>query len=61
MGNGDLKKMQAGTMDRSGESTTNIGKILGIVALVLWGIAIVINIISMMLAAGGAAAGAMNN
>jgi hypothetical protein len=35
MGNADLKKMQAGTMDRSGESTTNIGKILGMIGCVL--------------------------
>jgi hypothetical protein len=45
MGNADLKEMRAGTMDREGESLTNIGRILGMVSVVLtvlsvciWGI-----------------------
>lgn len=36
MGNQDLAEMDAGRMDPSGRSTTNIGRILGIVAIVLW-------------------------
>ena len=35
MGNEDLKKMKAGRMDPEGESITNAGRILGIVACVL--------------------------
>lgn len=55
MGNADLQKMKAGQMDRSGESTTNIGKILGIVGLVIWAIAIVLQIVLMMVGGGLAA------
>lgn len=36
MGNGDLKEMAAGTMDPAGKDMTNIGRILGIVSVVLW-------------------------
>jgi hypothetical protein len=60
MANSDLKKMQAGQMDRSGESTTNVGKILGIIGCVL----LVLNIIFMIVWFGvlgaAAAGGAMN-
>ena len=35
MGNGDLAAMDRGEMDRSGRDMTNIGKILGIVGVVL--------------------------
>ncbi len=35
MGNGDLKQMDAGTMDSSGRSNTSGGKICGIIATVL--------------------------
>jgi hypothetical protein len=35
MGNNDLKEMDAGVMDPSGRSITNVGRILGIVAVVL--------------------------
>jgi hypothetical protein len=44
MGNNDLKEMDAGTMDPSGRSLTNVGRILGIVAVILTvlGIAVVI-------------------
>ena len=35
MGNGDLKKMDAGVIDPEGRQLTNIGRILGIVSLVL--------------------------
>jgi hypothetical protein len=35
MGSGDLKEMDAGTMDPSGRSNTNVGKICGIIATIL--------------------------
>ncbi|HTY87814.1 MAG TPA: hypothetical protein VMB80_10145 [Candidatus Acidoferrum sp.] len=35
MGSGDLKQMDAGTMDPAGRGTTQAGKICGIVATVL--------------------------
>ncbi|HET6409420.1 MAG TPA: hypothetical protein VFG14_16150 [Chthoniobacteraceae bacterium] len=42
MGNNDLKEMDAGTMDPSGRSLTNVGRILGIVAVVLTILGIVV-------------------
>lgn len=38
MGNQDLRKIQDGVMDPSGLSNTNLGKILGIVGCVIWGL-----------------------
>jgi hypothetical protein len=35
MGNADLKEMSAGTMDPSGQGTTNAGKICGIIGTIL--------------------------
>ncbi len=35
MGSGDLKEMDAGTMDPSGRSNTNVGKICGMIATIL--------------------------
>lgn len=35
MGNGDLKKIKAGTMDPAGLSNTRIGKLLGIISTIL--------------------------
>jgi hypothetical protein len=35
MGNADLREMDAGRMDPSGRSTTNAGKICGIVGVIL--------------------------
>jgi len=35
MGNGDLKEMAAGRMDRTGEGMTKAGKIIGMVACIL--------------------------
>lgn len=55
MGSADIKKMQAGQMDRSGESTTNIGKILGIIGVVLWGLVLIGNIVVMVIGGGAAA------
>jgi hypothetical protein len=42
MGSNDLKEMDAGTMDPSGRSVTNAGRILGIVAVVLTALGIVV-------------------
>jgi hypothetical protein len=41
MGNTDLAEIRAGRMDPEGESTTNIGRILGIIGTV-WVIIVVI-------------------
>ena len=41
LGASDLKAMQAGTMDRSGESTTRAGMIIGIIATV-WGVIVIV-------------------
>jgi len=35
MGSGDLKQMDAGTMDPSGRSMTSAGKIIGMIATIL--------------------------
>jgi hypothetical protein len=42
MGNGDLKEIDAGTMDPSGRSTTNAGRICGIIAVILMAISVVV-------------------
>jgi hypothetical protein len=42
MGSGDLKQMDAGTMDPAGRGTTNAGKICGIVGTILLILGIVI-------------------
>lgn len=36
MANGDLREMQAGRMDPSGQGLTQAGKICGIISVVLW-------------------------
>ena len=58
MGKNDLAAMDAGQMDPSGRSLTNVGKILGIVFTILAVVGIVLNIILMVV--GGAAAAAGN-
>ena len=42
LGNGDLKEMDAGTMDPSGRSTTNAGKICGMIATILMIVGLVV-------------------
>jgi len=42
MGAGDLKEMDAGTMDPSGRGTTQAGKICGIIGTILFILGIVI-------------------
>ena len=64
MGNNDMKEIQAGRMDPEGESTTNIGRILGMVSTILGIIGILIGCVFFVLwlmavfALFGAAAGA---
>lgn len=54
MGNGDLAAMNAGTMDPTGRSTTEAGRILGIIATVLMALGVVV-ILGMLLLGGFAA------
>lgn len=42
LGTQDIQKMRRGQMDPSGEGTTNIGRILGIIAAALWLIEILV-------------------
>ncbi len=42
MGSGDLKEMDAGTMDPAGRGNTNAGKICGIIATILMIVSVVI-------------------
>ena len=45
MGSGDLKEMDAGTMDPSGRGMTQAGKICGLIATVLLAIGILFGIL----------------
>jgi len=54
MGNGDLKEMDAGTMDPTGRSLTSAGRIIGIVAVVLMAISLVILVLLFGLGVVGA-------
>jgi hypothetical protein len=42
LGNADLKEMRAGRMDPAGESQTNIGRVLGMIATLLMVVSLVI-------------------
>lgn len=55
MGNGDLKEIDAGNMDPEGRQLTQIGKILGIVAVALMAVGLVVGILVMAMGAGAAA------
>ncbi len=57
MGSGDLKQMDAGTMDRSGRSLTNAGRICGIIATILLVLGIVAAIAALGLGVMGALVG----
>ena len=48
MGQSDLEKMRAGRMDRSGEGMTQAGRILGIIATILWAVGAVVRILILM-------------
>jgi hypothetical protein len=52
MGNTDLRAMDAGTMDPSGQGLTQAGKILGIVTVVMYVVGIVCWMLFMLLFAG---------
>jgi len=54
MGSGDMKEMDAGTMDPSGRGTTQAGKICGMIGTILMIIGVVIFILLALL--GGFAA-----
>ncbi len=54
MGNADLKQIAAGTMDPEGKSLTQVGKILGIIAVVLMIIGLAIGVLFGILGAGAA-------
>ena len=48
-GSGDLKKMQAGLMDRTGEGLTKAGMIMGIIGVCLQVVGIVVYVIFFVL------------
>ncbi len=52
MGNSDQREMAAGRMDRSGEGLTQAGKICGMISVILWIIALVIQILVIALGGG---------
>jgi hypothetical protein len=52
MGSGDLKQMQAGSMDRSGEGLTRAGMICGMVSVILNAIGLLLYIIIFVLILG---------
>ena len=54
MGSGDLKEIDAGTMDASGRGTTQAGKICGIIATILMIIGVIVAILIVALAGLGA-------
>ncbi len=58
MGNADLKEMSAGTMDPSGQSSTNAGRICGMIGTILLAIGLVIAIIAVIGAVMAGMAGA---
>jgi hypothetical protein len=49
MGNGDLKQIDAGTMDATGRGMTNAGRILGMISVILMVVGIVVVVLLMML------------
>ncbi len=55
LGNSDLKDMAAGSMDPEGRQLTQIGKILGIIAVALMALGILIFILAIALGVGTAA------
>jgi hypothetical protein len=57
MGSGDLKEMDAGTMDPSGRGNTNAGKICGIIATVLTVLGVLIGGAIFVLGIAASAAG----
>ena len=58
MANGDLRAMDEGAMDPEGRQLTQVGKILGIVSVAIWAIAILLWLLMFVVLGIGAAAGA---
>jgi len=56
MGSGDLKEIDAGTMDPSGRSSTSAGKICGIIGTILMIVGLVVGVLIFMLGMVGAVA-----
>ena len=54
MGSGDLKEIDAGTMDPSGRGITQAGKILGMVSCALTALAVVFWVVIVILGVAGA-------
>ena len=54
LGGGDIKQMDAGTMDPSGRGLTNAGRILGIIATVMAILGIIVFVALMLLGVIGA-------
>lgn len=54
MGNGDLKKMDAGVMDQDGRGSTQAGKIIGMISVLLAILGIAIWLLVVFLFAGAA-------
>ncbi len=52
MGNNDLREIDAGRMDLSGRGLTQAGKICGMVGVILWIVAIVMQVILLLLGMG---------
>lgn len=61
LGNGDMAKIRAGQMDPEGESNTNVGRILGMVSTIIWGLGCgaccLFYMVMAMMAGAGAAVG----
>jgi hypothetical protein len=51
MGSSDLREMQAGRMDRSGEGLTQVGQVLGMILSLLWILAGVVIVLFILFAA----------
>jgi len=56
MGSGDLKEMDAGTMDPAGRGNTQAGKICGIIGTILMIVGLVVGVLIFMLGMVGAVA-----
>ena len=56
MGSGDLKQMAAGTMDPSGRSTTQAGKICGIIATILLILGVIVGVLFLVFGMAAAVA-----
>lgn len=55
MGNKDIPKMLANTMDPQGLGSTKAGKVCGIISVILWALGIIAYVVFMVLIVGMAA------